>query len=226
MQRTFRSYTVIWAICLVLFNIIAFVTPLETKRGFWLGYIFITLAFLAQWFCARLAFKAETAQTFFYKFPVLSVSAVGVCAMLLIGGAAMAIPAIPVWVGAVLCCIVAGVTAIAVINASVAGNTVAQVDIATQNNTAFIKTLRADAESLCRNTASDTAKAIAQRVLETIRYSDPVSNESLRDVESDIAVQFQSFAAALRADDVAVTEQGETLIRLIQDRNTKCKLLK
>ena len=54
MKKTFNYYSICWLISLVVFNVIAFVTPNDIAGvskftgTFWSGYIFITLAFIGQ----------------------------------------------------------------------------------------------------------------------------------------------------------------------------------
>ena len=50
MKKNFKSYAIIWAIGLGIFNLCAFLVPSPTKftPSFWLGYAFITIAFILQ----------------------------------------------------------------------------------------------------------------------------------------------------------------------------------
>lgn len=226
MKKTYKSYISVWSICLLLFNVIAFVVPNEMKSNFWTGYIFITLAFLGQLFCASIAFKSENAEKFFYNFPLISISFTGTLVMIVIGGLTMAISAVPVWVGIALCLIVLAFTAIAVINASVVSETVSDVDIKIKAQTLFIKMLVADATTLMAKAETEEAKAITKKVYETIRYSDPMSNDALSSIESQITVRFKEFENAVCENSENATSLGEELVILINDRNTKCKLLK
>lgn len=226
MKKTFKSYIGVWAICLVLFNVIAFVVPNELKSNFWVGYIFITLAFVGQLFCASISFKSENAQKFFYNFPLISISFVGTLIMLIIGGLTMAISAVPVWVGIVFCLVVLAFTAIAIINASVTSETVSNIDSKIKAQTLFIKILIADATTLMSKTQTTQAKEITKKVYEKIRYSDPVSNDALSSIESQITIKFKAFESAIIENSQNAISLGEELIILIDDRNTKCKLLK
>ena len=73
MKKTFRFYSICWLISLALFNAIIFITPNEmggmTKFGgaFWVGYIFITIAFIGQLACAFFAFSPNSLQKVVYN---------------------------------------------------------------------------------------------------------------------------------------------------------------
>ncbi len=226
MKKTFKSYIGVWAICLVIFNVIAFVVPNEMKSNFWVGYIFITLAFVGQLFCANISFKSENAQKFFYNFPLISISFIGTLIMLIIGGLTMAISAVPVWVGIVFCLMALAFTAIAVINASVVSETVEHVDVKIKAQTVFVRILTADAEALLLKADTQDKKAIAKKVYEVIRYSDPVSSDALSSLEAQITVKFNEFEKAICENCENAAAVGEELIILMQDRNTKCKIFK
>ena len=226
MKKTFKSYIGVWAICLLTFNVIAFVVPNEMKANFWAGYIFITLAFFGQLFCANIAFKSENAKKFFYNFPLISISFVGTVIMLIVAGLTMAISAIPVWVGIVFCLIILAFTAIAIINASVVSETVSNVDEKIKSKILFIKMLTADATNLMSKAQTKEVKEITKKVYEKLRYSDPVSNDVLNSIESQITIKFKEFECAIIENRQNAISLGEELIILIDDRNTKCKLLK
>lgn len=226
MKKTFKSYIGIWAICLALFNVIAFIIPKDLKENFWVGYIFITLAFAGQLFCANKAFKAENAQKLFYNFPIISISSIGTVIMLAVGGLTMAISPVPVWIGIILCAVVLAFSAISIISASVVSETVSKSDTKIKTLTLFVKTLTADAEVLMSKAQSDELRVITKKVYETIRYSDPMSADVLRPIESEIIIKFREFEKAVLQKSQNTVSIGEELITLIRDINVKCKLLK
>lgn len=226
MKKTFKSYIGVWVICLLTFNLIAFVVPNEMKANFWVGYSFITLAFLGQLFCANLAFKSQNAQKFFYKFPLISISFIGTIAMLVVGSLTMTIAAIPVWAGIVFCTVILSFSAISIINASVASDVVGNVDEKIKVNTLFIKLLTVDANTLRQKAASNQAKEITQKVYETVRYSDPMSCEELNSIEAQITIAFKEFENAVCNNLDVTTSLGEKIIILINERNDKCKFIK
>lgn len=233
MKKTFKFYAIIWAICLALFNVIAFVTPNEIAGiskfdgAFWVGYIFITLAFIGQLACAYVAFKAENLKKLFYNIPLISISYIGLVVMLVVGGLAMAIPHFPNWIGIIVCLLVLGFTAISVIKASVAAELVSNIDTKVLTETAFIKTITVDAQNLMNRANAPMLKEQCKKVYEALRYSDPISNVALADVEQRIKEEFDALTDAVIADDLDATESSvKELSTLINERNNKCKALK
>lgn len=233
MKKNFKYFAVIWAILLALFNVICFVTPDEMNGmskyagAFWVGYIFITAAFVGQLICAFIAFKAENIEKMFYNVPLISLSFIGLIVMAVVGALTMAIPNLPNWIGIIVCAIVLAFTAIAVVKASMAADNVQQVEQKVKAQTFFIKSLTVDADTLLSQAKSDEIKAECRKVYEAVRYSDPMSSDALAAAESQITLKFAALSDAVKADSAAdVRTLASELLVLIADRNKKCKLLK
>lgn len=233
MKKTFNYYSICWLISLVVFNVIAFVTPNDIAGvskftgTFWSGYIFITLAFIGQLGCAYKVFQAENLKKLFYNIPLISVSYTGLVAMLIVGIICMAVPFIPYWVGIIACLLVLAFSAISVIKATATADIISEIDEKIKVQIQFIKLLTADAEHLMSSSKTAELKAAAKKVYEAIKYSDPMSNEALADVEGQIQSEFTVFSQAIKSEDLELAKSVEDgLLNLIDARNKKCKVLK
>ena len=233
MKKSFKIYSLIWAICLAVFNVITFATPNEIggvskfSGSVWVGYIFITIAFLGQLTCAFVAFKAEKLKKFFYNIPLLSISYGGLVAMLIVGSIFMAIPVLPEWIAIIVCVIILAFNTIAIIKATAAADIVSGIDEKIKAQTFFIKSLSVDAQSLMTSAKSDELRAETKKVYEAIRYSDPMANAVLSDLDAQIEKQFNAFSDAVKADDAELAKgTADTLVEMVERRNQKCKLLK
>ena len=233
MKKSFGIYSIVWAICLAVFNVITFVTPNEIggvskfSGSFWVGYIFITIAFLGQLACAFVAFKAENLKKFFYNISLLSISYGGLVTMLVVGSIFMAVPALPEWIAIIVCVIILAFNAIAIIKATAAADIVSSIDEKIKAQTFFIKSLSVDAQSLMTSAKSDELRAEAKKVYEAIRYSDPMANAALSDLDAQIEKQFNAFSDVVKADDAELAkETADELLEMVERRNQKCKLLK
>lgn len=232
MKKNWKNYLIIWFIFVAMFNVLVFVTPNEaggmSKFGgaFWPGYIFIMLAFLGQLGCTWYEFKDNEIKTF-YKIPVLSISYVSLIVMLVIGSICMIIPNFPVWLGVILCFVTLGVSVVAGMQAEAAGQIVNEIDNKIKSKTMFIKLLIVDAETLMDKASSETIKEEIKKVCEAVRYSDPMSDDALAGIESQITIKFSELSDKVKADDEEETKKlASELVILIRERNRKCKILK
>ncbi len=233
MKKSFKFYAVCWAILLAVFNAVCFITPNEvagmTKFGgaFWAGYIFVTLAFFGQLACAYVAFKAENSQKLFYNLPLITVSYTGLIVTLVAGALCMALPNLPNWVGILVCLLILAFTAIAIVKASAAAIAVSDIDQRVATKTAFIRSLTVDAEHLMNTAKTAELKELTKKVYEAVRYSDPMSDAALVEIEEKMKNGFADLENAVEASDaeLASSVAGE-LLSLVDLRNKKCKLLK
>ena len=134
---------------------------------------------------------------------------------------------IPEWLVFVLFVIVCAVSGLAVLKAKTAVALVEGVEEKIKVQTQVFKSLIADAEHLLSTCKSAELKTEAKKVYEAIRYSDPMSNDALADIEGQIQSEFTFFAQAINSEDLELAKTvGEGLLNLIDSRNKKCKVLK
>ena len=233
MKKKFGIYSVIWAICLAIFNVITFVTPNEINgvskftSSFWVGYIYITVAFICQLLCALAILKAKKRNSSFYNFSLFFISYSGVIAMLISGGIFMANPTLPVWIGVIICAVILAVNAICVILTKTVADNACEIDEKNKSQIYFMKKLSAEAKALMAVASSDELCAEAKRVYEAIRYSNPKSSSLLADLNLQIEREFYEFSNAVKDADTELAQaNASALIELLEKRNNTAKLIK
>lgn len=230
MKKKFGIYVVIWAVALVIFNVVSFTIALNTGKelnsSFFIGYGAVTLAFIGQLICAYFAFRADSLNKFFYNVSLISLSYGGLVAMIILGSLTMLIPDAFSFIGIIVCAVVLGVYIITVAMAKLAIETVEQSEAKTKAQTQFIRLLTADAESLKGYATDDNARQACHKVYEAVRYSDPVSNPLLSGIESDISVKFRAFSDSVKNGSDNSQQLAEELCGLISERNAKVSVLK
>lgn len=232
MKKAFKFYFAVWAVLLALFNVIAFVSVgwagiEKFTPAFWIGYIFITLAFIGQLACAYYALKGDDVKKTFYNISLITTSYTGLILSFVFGGLCMLISPLPYWIAVILCAVVLAFSVIAVIKASAAVEIVNDVDKKVKESTLFIKSLTVDAESLLSRAKSEEAKAACKKVYEAVRFSDPMSHEMLASTETQITIKFSDLTSAVNENNIdAVKALARAVIILVDERNKKCRLLK
>jgi hypothetical protein len=232
MKKGFKTYAIAWAILLVLFNVIAFVSPGWTgvdkyTSSFWIGYVFITICFVGNLLCANSAFKADSARKLFYNVPLITISYTALIVSFVVGGLCMLLSNLSYWLCVIVCAAVLALFAIAIVKANAAADLVERVDDKVKSQTSFIRNMIAEAESLMNRAKSLEVKSACKQVYEALRYSNPMSNDALSVIEEKITMKVDEFSSAVGADDAEKSEEiaGEIVI-LVADRNKKCKGLK
>lgn len=233
MKSKFKYYAAAWVVLVVLFNVIVFITPNEFKGmskfggSFWAGYIFIMVTFIGQLLVAWLAIRDDDMTKVFYNIPLITISYSTLIVMIVIGALSMLIPNLPYWLGVIGCLLVLGFAVIALMGAQSGASIVTDIDEKIKNNTFFIKSLTVDVESLMRKEVNEDIKSEIKKVYEAIRYSDPMSNDALSGLESQITLRMNELIESVEKGDInLVSKNAKEIIVLVNDRNRKCKLLK
>ena len=236
MKKSFNFYIILWALLVAIFTVISFASISWAgdeiyNDSFWLGhwiaYVFVIVMFAGQAICTYIALKDDNAKKVFLNIPLIKTSYAGLITSFIIGIVCASIPPIPFWVCIILCAIVLVSNILSLIKAGTVISEVARIDDKVKTQTFFIKSLTVDADTLMTSAKSEAVRAECKKVYEAIRYSDPMSNEALASVESQITVKFAELSEVVTADDVEkVVEIAKEVIILIGDRNKKCRLLK
>lgn len=232
MKKYFKYYGICWAIVLAVFNVVTFVIPVTVNinkftPSFWIAYAFITLVFIGNLICSLLFFKEENKSKVFLNIPIINLAYSALIVSLIVGAVAMAVPQISYWIGVIVDVLVIAFYAIAIVKASAAADIVNDVEQKVKTQTFFIKSLTVDAGSLMARAKSDEMKAETKKVYEAIRYSDPMSNDALANIENQIQNEFNAFADAVKNNDIDLAKSASyEFVILINNRNSKCKFLK
>ena len=232
MKNKFQYYLGIWEFLLIVYNIIVFAFqagPGEFTAGFWIGYIFVLIAFCGQLVCARMVFREENMQKVFYHLPLITVSYTVLILSFIFGAVCALIPGIPYWIEIVIGAVILAAAVTTIIKAEAAAEIVSSGDEKIKGQTIFIKSFTVDAETLLTRAKSKDAKLgeYISKVYDAARYSDPVSNEALAAIESQITITFSSLTDAVdKGDEDATQKAADEIVILLNDRNKKCKLLK
>ena len=102
-----------------------------------------------------------------------------------------------------------------------------KIDNEIETKTFAIKELTAKAEYLMEKTDSVEIKEICEKVYESLRYSDTMSKNNLKEINEQIQREFASFEDAVNNEDTELAKNiSKQLISLIEKRNIKCKMTK
>lgn len=215
------AYAVL-GIFFVIFNVIAFAIPTAKTATFRVAYIFTLIAFVMQPFIWKFAFKdTDTLKSKFLGIPLISVGVIYLLVQIVAVAVFMALSFVQSWIAIVVCILILGVSAVCLIGTETGREEIIRIEHKVSKKVFYIKSLQVDIEMLANAESDADTKAALTNLAEKIRFSDPMSNELLADLESKIIDKI---------NDLKSTEQKATIIKeltlLFDERNKKCKLLK
>lgn len=219
-----KRVAVVEIIVFAVFNVIAFVIPSSYTATFFTAYAFTTIAFGIELYMLLVFFKKHMRPTSrFYRIPVLYVCNAYIIAQ----GIAFLIfkffPEIPTWVSIVASVMILAATLIGLITIESAIDYVEAIDAKVKPKVTFIKTLQAEVELLLSDIKDEEARKAIEKLIEKVKYSDPMSDPSLWEIEREIEKNIEELK---RCDDSRKTSLSSETIRKLDERNKKCKLLK
>lgn len=234
MNKNLTYYSIAWAICLVVFNVLTFVVPHAVGNfdwyahaSFWIGYGFVMLSFIAQLLIGVKMFAGNQKDKIFLRLSLLTISYCTLAASLIVGAVFMCVPVLPEWIAAIVCVLFTAYYALAYLKCSAAIANVEKVGENVKKKTALMRDLTSESESLMTYAKTDVAKDATKKVYEALCYSDPMSDDKLYYIEKEISEAYIIFADKVKNEiDDGIVEQADKLCTLINDRNKKCKLLK
>lgn len=222
MKKNSTKGYVILVILFALVSIIAFAVPTAKTATFWIAYVFTAAAFAAQIIIWKTALgKEETLKSKFLGFPVVHIGIVYAVLQVIAFAVFMFVPTLPTWSAIVVCSVIAGISAACMISADAGRNEIERVEAKVQKKVFYIRELQADIELLADNESDATVKTALTQLAEKIRFSDPMSNEQIADLENKISIKAAEIKTAASKLEI-ITE----LNSLLDERNKKCKILK
>lgn len=215
------AYAVL-AIAFVLFNVIAFSVPTAKTATFWTAYAFTTVAFALQIGIWKFAFKgADALKSKFLGTPLISVGITYLIVQIITFAIFMAFPVTPSWIAIVVCALTLGISAICLIGTETGREEINRVEKKVEKKVFYIKSLQVDVEMLASAETEADTKVALTKLVEKIRFSDPMSNEVLEELEAEITAKVKELKTAENKAEII-----KVLDSLITEQNKKAKLFK
>lgn len=226
-KKTTGLSLAVFGIVFLIYNLMIFLFMKPSTPVFWISYAFMVVAFGLQILGMYLSFKDFSVQAVFFGIPLAQFTLFYFFAELFMSFVFMIFQKInwriPVFLQVLLLAVYAVVAIVSVFTR----DTSVAVKDKIQSKAAAMRMDTVDVEML-RDAASDPElKNQLRRLAEAIRYSDPISNEAVADVESRI--KQETFALRTYCEDLDVENAKAScakLQRLYVERNKKLQAMK
>lgn len=217
----------IYVILIGVFNLLVFSIFKTRTNVFWISYVFMTFAFVVQIISMFLAFKPADVETAFFGIPLASFSVYYLCAELVIGALFMIFQRAGFTLALVIQIIVLTAFLVIAIISVMSRDTVQQIGENIRENVSNLKSVLVDVE-LMRNSCTDPElKESLRRLSETIKYSDPMSNDSVTTVEQNIMRKLSELRVSIDDGQYEDAKQVCAAVeRLYIERNKKLAISK
>lgn len=222
MKKNSSKGYLILGILFILVSVIAFAVPAAKTAAFWISYAFTVAAFAAQIIIWNAVLgRSESLKSKFLGFSVVHTGIVYLVVQIIALIVFLFIPTLPIWSAVVACAVIAGVSAACMIASDVGRGEIERVSAKVREKAFYIKQLQADVELLAGAETDTTTKSALIQLAEKIRYSDPMSDEQLADIEDRITEKIVELKAS--ADKAKIINEINSLL---DDRNRKIKIFK
>lgn len=221
------GFALIYAILLGVFNLLVFLIFKNRTDVFWLSYAFMTLAFVVQIVSMLLAFKTADIETAFFGIPLASFSIYYLIAELVIGTLFMIFQMAGFTLALIIQLLVLAAFLIIAIISLMARDTVQQIGETIKDNVSSLKTVLVDVEMIRESCSDPDLKESLRKLSETIKYSDPMTNDSVASLEERIMRKVSELR--IYVDDNQLSDAKQTcsdLERLYIERNKKLAISK
>lgn len=226
-----KMLAAILAICFIAYNVILFVICGFSGHTavFWISWVFMLIAFSSIAVSGGLLGKrGMLLRDWLFGYPIIKHSFIYIIAETLASTAFIIFEEdIPFgWAFAAqflfLC-----VYAVFAVSGFLAKETIDEVRTNVADKTRFLKLLRVDAEMLVNKCDDPELKGKLQKLSEDIRFSDPMSSETIFELEREITnVVYQCGVELENGNINNAAELCDKASLLLEERNRKCKALK
>lgn len=214
---------------LALLNLIAFVIPFARTTIFWLGYIFTSVAILAQLPLMLYAFTPKgSLRDSLYGFPIARLSLIYLLVQAVTGLLCMVLAAwVPFSAALIVQAVVLVLEIIGCMATSAIRDEIHNQDARLQKDVSVMRELRSRAGALAGQAQGEAVQEQLRKLADDFRFSDPVSSEATFPLESELRACMDNLERALTDGDMdGVAKLCAKAAALLAERNRLCKLNK
>ena len=214
---------------LALLNLIAFVIPVARTTIFWLGYIFTSVAILAQLPLMLYAFTPKgSLRDSLYGFPIARLSLIYLLVQAVTGLLCMVLAAwVPFSAALIVQAVVLVLAIIGCMATSAIRDEIHNQDARLQKDVSVMRELRSRAGALAGQAQGEAVQEQLRKLADDFRFSDPVSSEATFPLESELRACMDNLERALTDGDMdGVAKLCAKAAALLAERNRLCKLNK
>lgn len=214
-----------YAVIAVMYAVIFFAIPFERNATTWIAFSFGLVSIIAGAIVAFIAFdKGENLKSKVYGFPMFRLGYYYTAVQLILSiGLFIAelFIDLPSWISLVFSVLLLGVFIIGAVAVDNVRDIVEHQETKSVVNTQVMESFAREIGSIVRKSTDSDVTRELEKLAEQFKYSDPVSNDNTKDIESEIGEKLGLLKERINSDNCA--EIIKDIGALLDDRNTICK---
>lgn len=229
MKKNAMRGSIVLALLLAVFCVVAFAVPFARTAAFWIAFGFGAFAILFQLYIFKTSFSGEgDAKSRFYGFPIARLGVYYLACQLIVSVVEMALSSVlPTWVPLIINVILAVLTLVGCITAETMRDEIVRQDGRLKQNVSAMRELQSMAASLAGTCGDEALKPTLTKLTEEFRFSDPVTSDKTTELESDMRAQLGDIQQALVDGDTdGAKALCAKLTASLTERNRICSISK
>lgn len=224
-KKIFYAITVL---TFIIFSAIIFLIPAKKDATFWTSYSFIGIAIV--WIMVALTFVMKDnaiLDSLFLKLPIAYHLMLYLVIVTVLNLLIIFLPTHNIKAANLANIVILGAHVILILLSLFTKNTISASESNVKQKIFYMKSALADVQAYEQNTTNLLVKKALKELEDTMKYSDPMSHESLVSLEQNIEYQLVTLGEYINYgnDDGAIT-CAKQINELFVQRNRKCKALK
>lgn len=231
LDKKAKSTIVVYAIIMLIYVLAFLILPFNKIAASWISFIFTVIAIVGSLLVCGCAFKAkETLVSKIYGFPIFRVGAVYAIVQLIVGIIICAIGAfvlIPYWIALLLSVIFLGAAAIGVIVTDNTRDLIEEIDDSVKIETENVTFFQINIAGIVDECENNEVKAELVKLNELFQFSDPVTNDSTKEIEATITAMLSELKTVVVDGSTSdIKELIKKITNALNERNRICKATK
>ena len=218
-----KRIVIISLIILAVYNVIAFLIPSVKNITFWSAYIFSSLSIIISSLVILSALDEEGIKNKFKNMPTVYVAITYLIIQLIMGFVEIYSP-INYRMSILINIVILGISIITLSGVNAGKKEIQRVEEKVKEKVFFIKDLQADIEIFENKIENLETKKEINMLVETIRFSDPMTHSKLATIENQINIKAQTLMQ--EKDNNEIKKLCSEMQQLFAERNKKAKLYK
>ena len=234
MKKQVKAYVATWVLSVALFIVFFFAIRGAGTEVFqnpaWPLAMFCLVSLVMQLAMGCLVFGGRHGddgriepRSLFLGMPGLVVSSVLALLTAACGLVFINVAAIPTWVGILVLSVLLAFDAVCCLGVRAAVAHIEAVDEATARTIGVVAQLRTRADALVACAVDAQGKAAVGRVVDALRFADPVSNDLTAGVDVSLQAAFAEFEQAVRVYGADAGQAADKVLALMAERASLCK---